>query len=569
MNAPQIARTHLTDGGAIADRATTFAERGFLEPIRLFSASQRTLLLNHLIRGKKGEPDTWFKGRAVNDRLCFDMAARPGLLAILRLLLGEDIVLWGVTPIKLRPGQSHAWHVDIESAPPEKRLVSVWIGLSNTSPASGLTFVSRSHAFGKTIQQVQHERGLRRGEADDRTVLSWAREFDASAELVQPEVGDGDALIFDGRIWHKSLNNRESGARIALLLQYARADVPVFMPAPGHYEWPFQLVTAKRPPVVVVSGTGDAETNRQVPPPPARPKNLSRLVTQVSQFSAPLPDPERKGWQPHPIFRGSTDTHDFLSCHASVLAPHNIPHPPHAHIEEEILIVLEGNAELLLGNDQDLEKAEAHPAGAGTFVYYPAYRYHTLRSVGPGPLTYLMFKWRSGPFETVEILDTKIVDTADRSAKPPKPWQTWLLFERPTNFLRKLHAHLSEVTPGSGYEPHRDAYDVAILLLSGRIETLGCTVEPFGVVYYAAGEPHGLRSVGTEPARYIVFEFHGASGKPRKTDATEPRQRKQDATPAAGKNSAISAGSKKIEAPGQEKTFLERLKKLAMAPLWH
>ncbi len=62
--------------------------------------------------------------------------------------------------------------------------------------------------------------------------------------------------------------------------------------------------------------------------------------------------------------------------------------------------------------------------------------------------------------------------------------------------------------PGAGYEPHADPYDVAILLLSGTVETLDRTLTAPGVIYYCAGEPHGMRNVGQDPARYLVFEFH-------------------------------------------------------------
>jgi hypothetical protein len=89
-----------------------------------------------------------------------------------------------------------------------------------------------------------------------------------------------------------------------------------------------------------------------------------------------------------------------------------------------------------------------------------------------------------------------------------------LLFEGPTHWLGKLHAHYSEVEPGGGYEAHRDPYDLAIVMLSGSVETLGTRVDPFGVVYCAANERHGLRGVGTDTARYLVFEFHGLRGGP-------------------------------------------------------
>ena len=48
-----------------------------------------------------------------------------------------------------------------------------------------------------------------------------------------------------------------------------------------------------------------------------------------------------------------------------------------------------------------------------------------------------------------------------------------------------------------------------ICLITGKVETLGKTLEPGGSVFYPAGEPHGMRNVGNERARYLVFEFHG------------------------------------------------------------
>lgn len=539
MNVLQEPQASLTGD----DDKAAFVDRGFIAPVRLLSDGERALMLNYLALDNRIEPDTWFKGHAVADRLWFDLASHPALLARLRPLLGKNIVLWGASLVEREPGQVHDWHVDIESSAPDRRFASVWIGLVNTSRESGLTFVSRSHRFGKTIQEVGQDKGYRRGQASDETVLAWAKEFDPEAELLQPDVADGDALIFDGRIWHGSLNRRKTGKRIALLLQYAPADTPVRIPDFSSLEWPFKF-RPERPPVIVVSGRGNAVANWNVAPPPTSPKDAARIATEVRPLS-PLPNPGDGGWQPYPLFSGMTEVHDFLTCHASVLSPGKVPHPPHAHIEEEILIVLDGQAELLVGDGPDPDKATAHKAAPGTFVYYPAYQHHTLRNAGTGLLTYLMFKWRGGPVTADAPLAMRIVNSADRPAREPQPWLIWLLLEGPTNFLGKLHAHFSEVAPGGGYEPHADPYDVAIIVLSGAIETLGRTVEPFGVVYYAAGQPHGLRNIGSEPARYIVFEFHGA-----------------DHGGAGREKSRGTIGRRK-------KPLLQRLKKLAMAPIRH
>jgi redox-sensitive bicupin YhaK (pirin superfamily) len=64
------------------------------------------------------------------------------------------------------------------------------------------------------------------------------------------------------------------------------------------------------------------------------------------------------------------------------------------------------------------------------------------------------------------------------------------------------------------YPPHADEHDVIIFMFSGTVETLGQTVTRNGVIYYSAGEVHGLQNVGDEPAHYLVFEFHGARQGP-------------------------------------------------------
>jgi len=69
-----------------------FREDGFLPPVSLFTRAQCQLVLNHIRDGHPPDPYKWTKGQAVTDRLIFDFATRSGLLAKLRLLLGNDVV---------------------------------------------------------------------------------------------------------------------------------------------------------------------------------------------------------------------------------------------------------------------------------------------------------------------------------------------------------------------------------------------------------------------------------------------------------------------------------------------
>jgi quercetin dioxygenase-like cupin family protein len=244
---------------------------------------------------------------------------------------------------------------------------------------------------------------------------------------------------------------------------------------------------------------------------PAAGACLPRLTSRIYPLQIPLPSGDEKGWKPHFIFSGCTADIPSLTCHVSALTQHQCPHPPHAHDEEELLLLLEGEVDILLPNGQ-LSKAEQRKRlRPGQFVYYPAHFLHTLETVSEHPANYLMFKWRTDGAQTGSPLAFGQFDLSGpvASTAVENGLSARVLFEGPTACLDKLHCHASTLTPGAGYNPHSDAYDVAIIVLDGEVETLGQCVGPYGVIFYPAGEPHGMRNPGKMIARYVVFEFHG------------------------------------------------------------
>ena len=233
------------------------------------------------------------------------------------------------------------------------------------------------------------------------------------------------------------------------------------------------------------------------------------ITTTAHSLSLPLSEAKEGGWIPYSQFKGPTASLDFMGCHVSVLSPGCCPHPPYAHIEEELLIILEGEAEIQIAaspHDQHPVKEVLRP---GQFSYYPAWQHHTLKNVSSQPVTYLMFKWVAGsnaiatPHLKVGTHDCRALLAEDdtRDFAPRR------LFDASTEWLHRFHCHATRLKPGGGYDAHIDAYDVAIVLLSGSIETIGQTIENKGVVYYSAGTLHGMRNPGQDIARYLVFEF--------------------------------------------------------------
>ena len=174
--------------------------------------------------------------------------------------------------------------------------------------------------------------------------------------------------------------------------------------------------------------------------------------------------------------------------------------------------MLDGEAELLIADEPSYEGARPKRVRRGDFAYYPAFQHHTIRNTGSVPVTYLMFKWHVNSVQpSANPLSTNFFRFEEPASEKSKDFATKKLFEGPTDLLGRLQSHATRLECGAGYSPHVDAHDVAILVLSGRVETLGQEVGPLGVIYYSAGQKHGIRNIGDGPAHYLVFEFQAGA----------------------------------------------------------
>lgn len=501
------------DSGSRVDRSAAFARDGVLGPIRIMAPAQCGELARYLSETSRISAPIWSKGRAANDSILARVASHPALTSLLVPLLGEDLILWGASVATKTAGNRHPWHSDIESCDPGGGFVSAWLALRNVTPDSTLRFVAGSHRVGKTVQELRAEAGLTRGQVTDAHVLQWAKQQNPQAKLVEVAATEGDIILFDGRVWHASENRLNDGERMALLLQFASADTPVRIPVLENLKWPFRYLEAPRPPVITVHGTPRAKANDVVPiPVGGRPRPQKPIESTVRPLDFEPPIKEQKSWQPFPQFRGRTAALDLLSCHAAMLRPGFSPHPPHAHQDEELLIVLDGEAELLLADRADFSAAHAVKVKAGDFAYYPAFQHHSLANRSTRAVRYLMFRWNRAVAENQsgKLRPIVVHEPVTAEAHQGRGFSVRTIFEGRTQWLRKLHCHTSRLEIGAGYAPHADDYDVAILMQSGRVETLGRQAGPGDLIFYAAGELHGMRNVSDEPAHYLVFEWHGA-----------------------------------------------------------
>ncbi|WP_170157068.1 cupin domain-containing protein [Roseimicrobium gellanilyticum] len=502
------------EASLVEQARSQLATQGYAEPIKLFSVQECQWLLKGL-EVKGAPPAEWFKGNAVNHRAFYDAATDWRIMSRVIAAIGEHVVLWGAWLVNREPGEKHPWHSDIESSAPQGKTVSVWIGMRGTCAETSLKMAPGSHLFGITVQEKASQKGRRRQDICDEDIGAWTEECGAAEAPRLVPMQDGEALFFDGRIWHGSNNLSPELRRTALLLQYASVDTPIRMPVPYQCEWPFQMLERPLPPCLLVKGVDRVQVNRIVPSPPLPYATGERRLhsTVASADPSSLKGIVSPGWKAHILFEGTTHGLADVRSHVSLLQPGRCPHPPVQHPEEEFKLMLKGEVEAYfpdLRHEPDGGRRRLRP---GDITYTPAGFYHTVSSVGPEPARYMMCKWIADPSGATPSLGFAQVTVppsgGEDAVKGDGCWHKTVLFEGPTACLSKLRCHVTTVEPGGGHAPRVDSYDIMIVVLEGEVLSLGQRMGKDGVLFCAAGIPHGMENVGTVPARYLVLELHG------------------------------------------------------------
>ena len=88
------------------------------------------------------------------------------------------------------------------------------------------------------------------------------------------------------------------------------------------------------------------------------------------------------------VCQGPTPTLDELEIHVTTLNKGEAAHAPHAHADEELLIVKEGTVEALVNGDWV-------KLGPGSVIFQASCIDHAIRNVGETPATYHVIKWNS------------------------------------------------------------------------------------------------------------------------------------------------------------------------------
>ncbi len=86
------------------------------------------------------------------------------------------------------------------------------------------------------------------------------------------------------------------------------------------------------------------------------------------------------------VFDSPTPTLANFECHVTTLNPGEVPHLPHRHADEELMIIKEGTLAALQGDRTNIVEA-------GGIIFQASNELHGLRNIGTNRATYYVFRF--------------------------------------------------------------------------------------------------------------------------------------------------------------------------------
>ena len=152
----------------------------------------------------------------------YDILKHPPIVALVRDILGDDVIGWGSHFFCKMPGdgKSVAWHQDASYWPltPSKAL-TVWLAIDEADLGNGcMKFIAGSHHVGHLTYRESTE--------DDHNVLNQTIDNPQQyGDVVIDELEAGEVSIHSDLLLHGSEANNSERRRCGLTLRYCTPDV--------------------------------------------------------------------------------------------------------------------------------------------------------------------------------------------------------------------------------------------------------------------------------------------------------------------------------------------------------
>ena len=231
-----------------------FHDQGWISPLPAFSPDE--VIANRLAfdRLRAEAADAYaINGAHATCRSIWDIATHPALVAAVRELLGDELLVWGTHYFSKEPGDPRtvAWHQDGPYWPfMPMKTVTAWVAIDDSDAENAaMRVVPGSHRCGVLP--------YRPSRPEEHNVLH--RSLDGIEAMPAPQhvsLRAGEFSLHHDLLVHGSEANRSSRRRCGLTVRFCTPEVT----APGHVGW---MANAIR-----VAGTGPVAEGWEFPPKP-------------------------------------------------------------------------------------------------------------------------------------------------------------------------------------------------------------------------------------------------------------------------------------------------------------
>ncbi len=224
-------RFQLVDNSSLATlspaQVTQFNERGYIAPVRVFDEEQiigirdyfDTLLERVIASGGNSYS---ISSAHLEHGYVYDILSNTRIVALVKDLLGENIVGWGSHFFCKMPGDGKAvaWHQDASYWPlTPSRTVTVWVAIDDADKENAcMRFLTGSHHHGHLT--------WRPSTPEEHNVLNQTVEdAEQYGDPVDNVLKAGEASIHSDLLLHGSNANQSDRRRCGLTLRYAPVEV--------------------------------------------------------------------------------------------------------------------------------------------------------------------------------------------------------------------------------------------------------------------------------------------------------------------------------------------------------
>jgi hypothetical protein len=213
------------------EQVEQFNREGFLKGIRVFEEAEITGIREYfnelLARVLADGGDSYSISSAhLQYGRVYDLLTDPRLVALIRDLLGPNVVAWGSHFFCKMPHDSKrvSWHQDASYWPlTPSKTATIWLAIDDADIGNGcMRFLAGSHEHGHLT--------YRPSEPSEHNVLNQTVEnAEQYGSPVDVELGAGELSIHSDLLLHGSEGNHSARRRCGLTLRYCSADVQAGM----------------------------------------------------------------------------------------------------------------------------------------------------------------------------------------------------------------------------------------------------------------------------------------------------------------------------------------------------